>query len=82
VVSAEPLRLSCPVPVVDRFSVWRQGATAAWLEPAGVRLLTDREVRGTRPWVVPLPTRGRLPPGPALPMARPDSGSGERDAEE
>jgi competence protein ComEC len=82
VVSAEPLRLGCRVAVIDRFSVWRQGATAAWLEPGGVRMVTDRAVRGTRPWVVPLPTRGRLPPGPALPMARPEGASGERDAEE
>ncbi len=76
VVSAEPVRLDCAagVPVVDRFSAWREGAHAIWLEPGGVRIVSDRAVRGTRPWVIPLPTRNREPPGPRLPPAKTDGG--------
>jgi competence protein ComEC len=72
VVSLEPLRLRCGVPVVDRFSVWRQGAIAIWLAPAGARIVSDRDVRGERAWI-PRPTpRSRIPPGltpaPAEPL--------------
>jgi competence protein ComEC len=75
VVSLEPVRLDCPVkvPVVDRFSVWREGAFAIWLEPGGARVLSDRTVRGDRIWM-PRPTpRNRLPPGlvPAEPEVLP-----------
>jgi competence protein ComEC len=60
-VSAEPARHRCPgLPLVDRFTVWRQGATAVWLDPGGPRILTDRAVRGDRPWVPP-PPRPRTP---------------------
>ncbi len=66
VLSLEPVRLGCPgtVPVVaDRFSVWREGAHAIWLEPGGARVLSDRAERGERVWM-PRPTpRNRLPPG-------------------
>ena len=55
VVSAEPVRGRCAARVVDRFSVWRDGAHAIWLEPSGVRVLSDREARGVRPWVPPIP---------------------------
>ncbi|WP_343894846.1 ComEC/Rec2 family competence protein [Craurococcus roseus] len=55
VVSAEPVRGRCAARVVDRFSVWRDGAHAVWLEPAGPRVLSDREARGARPWVPPQP---------------------------
>ena len=56
VVSPEPLRGVCaPMPVIDRFSVWRQGAMAAWVGPHGVRLRSDRMVQGERPWVPPYP---------------------------
>jgi competence protein ComEC len=41
--------------VVDRFTVWRDGAVAAWVTPTSVRLWTDREVEGNRPWVLPWP---------------------------
>ena len=54
VVSAVPARDACPSPgpkLVDRFTVWREGAAAIWLEPDGARILTDRAVRGDRPWV-------------------------------
>ena len=59
VVSADPVRGACawpPPPSVDRFTVWKNGAVAIWLEPLGARVLTDRENRGTRPWVPPPPT--------------------------
>ena len=56
-ISAEPIRMRCHprIPFVDRFSVWRNGAHAIWLDPAGVRIVSDREVRGDRPWVPPMP---------------------------
>jgi competence protein ComEC len=55
-VSAEPARHRCPdLPLVDRFTVWRQGSTAVWLDPGSVRIETDRGVRGVRPWVPPPP---------------------------
>jgi competence protein ComEC len=48
VVSAEPVRGRCAARVVDRFSVWRDGPHAAWLEPSGPRVLSDRAARGAR----------------------------------
>jgi competence protein ComEC len=64
VVSAEPIRLGCSdrVRKIDRFSVWRDGAFAVWLDPAGVRVLSDREDRGARPWVQLGPEQYRIPP--------------------
>ncbi len=53
--SLEPIRLTCPPPGplrIDRFSLWRNGAYAVWLEPFGVRVLSDRAARGIRPWVI------------------------------
>jgi competence protein ComEC len=58
VVSPKPLRGACGGEgrvVVDRFTVWRDGAVAAWVTPTSVRLTTDREVEGNRPWVLPWP---------------------------
>ena len=55
VVSAEPVRGRCAARVVDRFSVWRDGAHAAWLDKTGPRVLSDRTARGARPWVPPVP---------------------------
>ena len=55
VVSAEPVRGRCAAQVVDRFAVWRNGAHAIWLEPGGVRVLSDRAARGARPWVPSIP---------------------------
>jgi competence protein ComEC len=64
ILSPEPLRGRCPgTLVVDRFSLWRNGAHAAWMGP-GV-ILSDRAWRGDRPWVPPEPRpRGEdvLPP--------------------
>jgi competence protein ComEC len=55
-VAAEPARRRCPaLPRVDRFTVWRDGAVAIWLDPAGPRIVTDRDRRGARPWVPPPP---------------------------
>ncbi|WP_439577728.1 ComEC/Rec2 family competence protein [Elioraea sp.] len=70
VISAEPVRARCGgSTVIDRFSVWRDGAHAVWLgdQPA---VLSDRAWRGERPWVAPVPrTRAQreadaLPPAP------------------
>ncbi len=66
IVSAEPARHLCPRPwpaLVDRFTVWRYGATAIWLNGDHAFLLTDRSYRGNRPWVPPLPMpRARTAP--------------------
>jgi competence protein ComEC len=54
IISPVPLRNACDGPgrvVVDRFTVWREGAVAAWVRPDGVRILTDKGVEGARPWV-------------------------------
>ena len=63
-ISLEPIRWRwrCPRPrpvMVDRFSLWRNGAYAVWLDAGGVRLLSDRAARGVRPWVPPPPVPGR-----------------------
>ena len=51
------------IPFIDRFTVWRDGAFAVWLDQAGPRLLSDRQDRGNRPWVeIPLRRRPELPP--------------------
>jgi competence protein ComEC len=63
VVSAEPVQLHCAGPVIDRFTAYRSGAQAVWLGPEGVRVLSDRENRGARPWVIPVPTRTSIPAG-------------------
>ena len=51
-VSAVPVRGRCPRPrlVIDRFDVWRNGATALWLEGGRVRVRTVAEKQGDRPW--------------------------------
>ncbi|MBW6396249.1 ComEC family competence protein [Roseomonas sp. HJA6] len=65
-VSAEPIRGRCAgSQVLDRFSVWRNGPHAAWFDSDGVRVLSDRAWRGTRPWVPPPPvprSREEAPP--------------------
>lgn len=70
VISAEPVRSRCTgSAVIDRFSVWRDGAHAIWLGDHPV-VLSDRAWRGDRPWVAPVPrTRAQreadaLPPAP------------------
>jgi len=75
IVSAEPARGLCPRPwpaLVDRFTVWRNGATAIWLDADGARILTDRAYRGMRPWVPPPPVP-RARSAPQLPSALPET---------
>jgi competence protein ComEC len=56
VISPEPLRDACAaLPRIDRLTTWQNGATAAWMTPLGPRLLTDRDVEGGRPWIMPWP---------------------------
>lgn len=61
-VSAEPARGECPrdVALLDRFTVWRDGAAAVWIEGGTARVVTDREERGNRPWVPGPPTARRV----------------------
>ena len=63
-LSAEPITLRCDptVPQIDRFSVWRNGATAVWLTANAIRIVTDRDTRGSRPWVLGPPLAGQVPP--------------------
>ena len=62
ILSPVPLHGRCRGSVViDRFTVWREGAVAAWLANGHVRLLTDRQVQGVRPWVQPWPRPYRHP---------------------
>ena len=63
VVSLEPVGLHCAVPVIDRFSVWREGAYAIWLSADGARVLSDRQERGERVWMPKANPRNRVPPG-------------------
>jgi competence protein ComEC len=78
IVSAEPARGLCPKPwpkLVDRFTVWRYGSTAIWLDRDGARILTDRRDRGNRHWVQPLPKpRKAVPVLPPAAVDRPDAG--------
>jgi competence protein ComEC len=71
-VSAEPARGLCQRPwpaLVDRFTVWRYGATAIWLDGTRAHILTDRRYRGDRPWVPPVPVPRQRAPKPGLPPA-------------
>ncbi len=71
-VSAEPARGLCQRPwpaLVDRFTVWRYGAAAIWLDGAHAHILTDRTYRGARPWVPPRPTSRERTTRPVLPPA-------------
>ena len=68
VVSAEPARAVCPgAALIDRFSVWRDGAFAVWLADGQAEMVSDRSWRGSRPWVPPPPTPARQ--RTALPLA-------------
>jgi competence protein ComEC len=55
ILSPEPLRDACDGEgrvVIDRFSVWREGAIAVWLQTdRKIRVLSDKDVQGARPWV-------------------------------
>lgn len=66
VISAAPLRQSCPgVRKLDRFTAWREGAQAIFLRPDAVQVVSDREVRGARLWVMKPGGHGM----PTLPLA-------------
>ncbi|OUJ07075.1 ComEC/Rec2 family competence protein [Acetobacter malorum] len=66
VISAAPLRQSCPgVRKLDRFTAWREGAQAIYLRPDAVRVVSDRDVRGARLWVMKPGGHGM----PTLPLA-------------
>lgn len=59
-ISAFPLRGRCRSVAlrIDRFTVWRTGAHALYIDQAAIRLETSRELQGDRPWViVPEPRR-------------------------
>jgi len=64
ILAAVTLENPCPgIPHIDRFTVWRDGAHAVWLDTAGARIVSDRMVRGDRPWVaIPPRRRPELPP--------------------
>ncbi|PCD80766.1 competence protein ComEC [Acetobacter orleanensis] len=66
VISAAPLRQSCPsARRLDRFTVWREGAQMIFLRADGIRVISDRMSRGTRPWVMKPGGHGQ----PNLPLA-------------
>jgi len=59
-VAAFPLRGRCrSVPLrIDRFSVWRSGAHALYIDDDAIRIDTARDLQGLRPWtIVPEPRR-------------------------
>lgn len=62
VVAAVPVRRTCPSAslVIDRFSVWRDGGHAVWLDGAAAHAMSVRAARGERPWV-PAPPAPRQP---------------------
>ncbi|MCA3342000.1 MAG: hypothetical protein ING24_06115, partial [Roseomonas sp.] len=67
IISAEPIRQRCRQSIlIDRFSVWRDGAHVIWLLPSGTRVVSDRAWRGDRPWVPPppQPRAATEPPAP------------------
>ena len=67
-ISAEPARDLCPaLPHIDRFTVWREGSQAVWLRHGAVTVLSDRDVRGNRPWTPPPPAPQRA--RTSLPLA-------------
>ncbi len=73
-LALEPIRPRCPSGVsIDRFAMWRDGAQAAWIGRDGVVVVSDRAVRGARPWVPPVPIPGRIE---TLPLAPLDPGAG------
>lgn len=58
VVATVPVRRTCPSAslVVDRFSLWRDGGHAIWLDRGSARDVSVREARGDRLWVPPPPS--------------------------
>lgn len=68
VISTAPLRESCPtVPIrLDRFTAWRNGATALFISAGGITVETGRGMQGNRPWVLKPGGHGM----PNLPLAQ------------
>ncbi|WP_428393308.1 ComEC/Rec2 family competence protein [Lichenicoccus sp.] len=66
IVSPMPAHACRRRPRIDRFTVWREGAQAVWIGRGGVRIVSDQQVRGWRPWI-PVPGQRRVP---NLPMAK------------
>ena len=61
-IATEPARGRCrrqALRYIDRFTVWRTGSQAIWLDAGGPVIVTDRETRGDRPWVPQPHARGR-----------------------
>jgi competence protein ComEC len=70
-LATEPARGLCPRPwplLVDRFTVWHQGAVAIWLTQSGARIVSDQTWRGVRPWI-PVAVHRAAATSQALPMA-------------
>jgi competence protein ComEC len=68
IVATEPIRPRCAASAgIDRFSLWRDGAQEVRLTGAGAAIRSDRGLRGSRPWVPPLPLPGRPDPLPLAP---------------
>ncbi|NKC30413.1 ComEC family competence protein [Roseomonas sp. BU-1] len=63
-VALAPIAGTCGAERIDRFTLWREGAQAVWLDPPLRH--SDRAWRGDRPWVPPPPLPGRAE---SLPMA-------------
>jgi competence protein ComEC len=53
IVSVVPVPRGCrgPLAVIDKWSLWRAGSHAVWLDPDGVRVESARAAAGDRPWV-------------------------------
>ncbi len=63
ILSSGSLHADCPhTPVIDHAFAQREGAATIWLAATDPVILTERVVRGSRPWV--------LDARPALPMAQ------------
>ncbi|MBB2203157.1 ComEC/Rec2 family competence protein [Gluconacetobacter tumulisoli] len=57
---------NCPgVATIDGLTLWQSGAQTVYLRPDGPRVVTDRAVRGARPWVMGPGQHGM----PTLPLA-------------
>jgi competence protein ComEC len=51
IISGLPVeKESCNAYVIDRFSVWRNGAHSLYLDKGGITVQTVEEKRGLRPW--------------------------------
>jgi competence protein ComEC len=65
VVAVVPVRRKCASAqaIIDKFSLWRDGGHAVWLERDGARVESVRDSRGVRPWVPkpPEPRARRAP---------------------